>query len=195
MRPLLLHDWRAAALTVATLGICALPLRTLWRSQPRLPATGADRGHLRRYVWGLATVHVLALVPPVLASGLTLPGSGWLVLGAGLALYVLGQGLRGWAIAALGGWFQGALVVQDGQRLVATGPYRRIRHPAYAGGVLRAAGLGLVLDNWLSLALLVVGMTAFVAVRIRREEAILRSGLNAYSEYEHRTARLLPGVW
>ncbi|MDQ5822147.1 MAG: isoprenylcysteine carboxylmethyltransferase family protein [Actinomycetota bacterium] len=195
MRPLILHDWRATAATVATLVICAVVMRTLWRSRPRLPASGADCGHLRRHIWGLAAVHVLALGAALVTRGFTLPGSGWVVLGAGLVLYVIGQWLRGWAIATLGDWFQGALVVQDGQRLVATGPYRRIRHPAYAGGILRAAGLGLVLDNWLSLTLLVIGMTAFVAVRIRREEGILRSGLAAYSEYEHRTARLVPGVW
>jgi len=60
---------------------------------------------------------------------------------------------------------------------------------------VRAAGLGLVLDNWLSLALLVAGMTAFVAVRIRREEAVLVGGLEPYATYRRRTARLLPGIW
>jgi protein-S-isoprenylcysteine O-methyltransferase Ste14 len=140
-------------------------------------------------------VHLLALCAPFVAPGLTLPGPPWALLAAGLALYVLGQALRGWAIATLGDWFQGALVVQDGHRVVESGPYRLIRHPAYAGGILRAAGTGLVLDNWISLALLVAGMTVFVAVRIRREEGILRTSLAPYGEYESRTARLIPGVW
>jgi protein-S-isoprenylcysteine O-methyltransferase Ste14 len=144
---------------------------------------------------GLGAVHLLALGAPLVAPVLTLPGPPWVLLGAGLALYVLGQTLRGWAISTLGDWFQAALVVQEGQHVVESGPYRLIRHPAYAGGILRAAGLGLVLDNWLSLALLVAGMIAFVVVRIRREEAVLVEGLDPYREYERRTARLVPRIW
>jgi protein-S-isoprenylcysteine O-methyltransferase Ste14 len=167
VRPLVFHDWRAIAATVTTLGACAIVMRTMWRSRPRIAASGPDRRHLDRYTRGLGVVHVLAL----------------------------GEALRGWAISTLGDWFQGALVVQDDQRLVESGPYRLIRHPAYAGGIVRAAGLGLVLDNWLSLALLIAGMTAFVAVRIRREEAVLIGGLEPYATYRRRTARLLPGIW
>ena len=170
-------------------------MRAVWRSRPRIAASGADRRHLGRYTRGLAAVHLLALGAPLVAPGLTLPGPPWPLLAAGLALYVVGQALRGWAIATLGDWFQGALVVQAGQRVVQSGPYRLVRHPAYAGGILRAAGTGLVLDNWLSLALLIVGMTAFVAVRIRREESVLVNGLEPYSAYRRKTARLLPGIW
>jgi protein-S-isoprenylcysteine O-methyltransferase Ste14 len=162
VRPLVFHDWRAIAATVTTLGACAIVMRKVWKSRPRIAASGPDRRHLDHYTRGLGVVHVLALGAPLVTASLTLPGSPWAVLGAGLALYVLGQALRGWAISTLGDWFQGALVVQDGQR-VESGPYRLIRHPAYAGGILRAAGLGLVLDNWLSLGLLVLSMTAFVA--------------------------------
>jgi protein-S-isoprenylcysteine O-methyltransferase Ste14 len=195
VRPLVFHDWRAVAATVTTLGACAIVMRTVWKSRPRIAASGADRRHLGRYTRGLAVVHVLAFGAPLVAPGLTLPGSRWALLAAGLVLYVLGQALRGWAIATLGDWFQGALVVQAGQRVVESGPYRLVRHPAYAGGILRAAGLGLVLDNWLSLALVVAGMTAFVAVRIRREESILVNGLEPYAAYRRRTARLVPGIW
>jgi protein-S-isoprenylcysteine O-methyltransferase Ste14 len=195
VRPLVFHDWRAVAATVTTLGACAIVLRAVWRSRPRIAASGADRRHLGRYTRGLTAVHLLALGAPFVAARLTLPGPPWPLLVAGLALYILGQALRGWAIASLGDWFQGALVVQEGQRVVESGPYRVVRHPAYAGGILRAAGTGLVLDNWLSLALLLVGMTAFVAVRIRREESVLVAGLEPYSAYRGRTARLLPGIW
>ena len=195
MRPLVFHDWRAIAATVTTFGACAIVMRSLWRSRPRIAASGDDRRHLARYMRGLGVVHVLALGAPLVAPAFTLPGPPWALLGAGLVLYVLGQALRGWAISTLGDWFQGALVVQEGQHVVESGPYRLIRHPAYAGGILRAAGLGLVLDNWLSFALLVAGMIALVAVRIRREEGILRAGLAPYGEYENRTARFIPRVW
>ncbi|MDX6478334.1 MAG: hypothetical protein QOG29_921 [Gaiellaceae bacterium] len=176
-------------------GGCAIVMRSVWRSRPRIAATGADRRHLARYTRGLGAVHVLAFGAPLVAPALTLPGPPWVLLGGGLALYVLGQALRGWAISTLGDWFQGALVVQEGQHVVESGPYRLIRHPAYAGGILRTAALGLVLDNWLSLGLLVVGIVAFVTARIQREERILRSGLEPYGAYESRTARLVPRIW
>ena len=180
---------------MTTLGACAIVMRAVWRSRPRLAATGADRRHLARYTRGLTAVHLLALGAPLVASGLTLPGPPWPLLTGGLVLYVLGQALRGWAIATLGDWFQGALVVQAGQRVVESGPYRLVRHPAYAGGILRAAGTGVVLDNWMSLTLLVAGMVAFVAVRIRREESVLVAGLEPYAAYRRKAARLLPGIW
>jgi protein-S-isoprenylcysteine O-methyltransferase Ste14 len=170
-------------------------MRRVWKSRPRLEATGADRRHLRRYLRGLAACYVLALGAPLTAPDLTLPGPPWPLLAAGLGLYVLGQALRGWAMTTLGDWFQGALVVRSGQRVVDAGPYRLIRHPAYAGGILRTVALGFVLDNWLSLLLLVVGKLAFVGLRIRREEKVLRSGLEPYEEYQRRTSRLVPGIW
>jgi protein-S-isoprenylcysteine O-methyltransferase Ste14 len=79
---------------------------------------------------------------------------------------------------------------------VTDGPYRVIRHPAYAGTLLLTAGLGLALGNWLSLALLLVVPFVGHLPRIRAEELALERSLgDAYRDYETGTRRLVPGLW
>jgi protein-S-isoprenylcysteine O-methyltransferase Ste14 len=108
----------------------------------------------------------------------------------------LGIGLRIWAIVVLGRFFRRVVVIQEGHRVVSDGPYRLVRHPAYAGNLLAAAGLGVALDNWLSVAILVIVPFLGHLPRIRVEEAELERGLGeAYRSYEARTRRLVPGVW
>ena len=77
-----------------------------------------------------------------------------------------------------------------------TGPYRLIRHPAYAGNLLMYAGLGFALVNLLSLVAPVVLLAAGHLPRIRVEQAELTRGLGEpYREYAAETSRLVPGVW
>lgn len=122
-------------------------------------------------------------------------GSVWPVV-VGLTLFVGGMALRAWAIVTLGRFFTHALTMQPGQRVVQEGPYRLLRHPSYTGLLLGLAGVGIALDNWLSLASLVLFPLVGIVVRIRREEAMLTSELgDAYSSYSARTRRLVPGLW
>jgi len=44
-----------------------------------------------------------------------------------------GIALRQWAITTLGQCFVGHVLVQPGQAVVRSGPYRWLRHPSYAG--------------------------------------------------------------
>ena len=94
---------------------------------------------------------------------------------AGLALVWAGMALRLWAVLVLGRFFRITVLVQDEHRLVDTGPYRLVRHPAYTGSLLTMLGLGLAMGNWLSLAAMVLVPLAAYAYRIRVEEQALRS--------------------
>jgi protein-S-isoprenylcysteine O-methyltransferase Ste14 len=115
---------------------------------------------------------------------------------AGLALVGAGVALRLWAVATLGRFFTYAVGVQEGQEVVDTGPYARIRHPSYTGLLVGLAGLGLALDNWLSLAVMLLLPLVGVVVRIRVEEEVMSRELGeAYRSYARHTARLVPGVW
>lgn len=61
----------------------------------------------------------------------------------GIVLMVSGILLRQWSIAVLGPFFSGTVGVQEGQKVVETGPYRLVRHPSYTGALLTFVGLGL----------------------------------------------------
>jgi protein-S-isoprenylcysteine O-methyltransferase Ste14 len=122
-------------------------------------------------------------------------GAAWPVI-AGLTILWAGLALRAWAIIVLGRWFTVVVEVRPDQEVVQRGPYRLVRHPSYTGLLLAATGLGLALDNWLSLALCVVGPLAGLLVRIRAEEAALDAMLGErYRAYAARTRRLIPGIW
>jgi protein-S-isoprenylcysteine O-methyltransferase Ste14 len=115
---------------------------------------------------------------------------------AGLAVMWLGLAIRVWAIATLGKAFRTTVEVDPGQAVVATGPYRRIRHPSYTGLLLVVAGLGLALGTWRSLAVCALLPLPAVLLRIKVEEAELTRVLgDTYRSYQRHTKRLIPGVW
>jgi protein-S-isoprenylcysteine O-methyltransferase Ste14 len=101
-----------------------------------------------------------------------------------------------WSIRTLGRFFRYEVVVQEGHRVVDTGPYRLVRHPSYTGSLLAFLGIGIALDNWLSVAAaLGLPLLGFLR-RIAVEEAALTSELgDAYRSYKERTRRLVPGIW
>jgi len=51
----------------------------------------------------------------------------------GIVLMLAGIVVRQWSIAVLGRFFSGVIGVQDGQKVVESGPYRLVRHPSYSG--------------------------------------------------------------
>ncbi|MCE9546002.1 MAG: isoprenylcysteine carboxylmethyltransferase family protein [Planctomycetia bacterium] len=79
-------------------------------------------------------------------------------------------------------------------RLIERGPYRLLRHPAYAGELLMIAGLLIGQPWWL---FVLAGLTApAVMLRIVVEERLLRDGSDGYEQYAERVRwRLLPGIW
>ncbi|MBP1885760.1 methyltransferase family protein [Sinorhizobium mexicanum] len=84
---------------------------------------------------------------------------------------------------------------ERGQRVVTAGPYRYVRHPLYAGGLLYLAGTSLLLGSWWGLVAVVL-FALLLAVRIGIEEKALRTGLAGYDAYAARVRhRLIPFVW
>jgi protein-S-isoprenylcysteine O-methyltransferase Ste14 len=132
-------------------------------------------------------------------SPAALPAPPVAALAAGLALMWLGLGLRVWAIQYLrgpGGLLRAATVIPRDRRLVTTGPYRHLRHPACTGALLAAAGFGIALGHWSSVLVLVAGWAAGFAIPIRVEETALRRAFGpAYDDYASRTRRLFPGLY
>jgi protein-S-isoprenylcysteine O-methyltransferase Ste14 len=121
---------------------------------------------------------------------------GGAVFAAGIACIWAGLALRLWAVMTLGRFFRLVVLVQSGHRVIRSGPYRVLRHPAYSGTMLTMIGLGLCLDSWLGLALCVLVPLVGYARRISVEEATLRDRLGPdYIEYSRTTRRLVPLLW
>src|SRR5229473_1812323 len=82
--------------------------------------------------------------------------------------------------------------IEEGQRVISTGPYRLVRHPMYFGAVLMLLFTPLALGSWWALPgfLLVIPLIVF---RLLNEEKMLCRDLPGYSDYCLRTRyRLLP---
>ena len=118
------------------------------------------------------------------------------LLCAALVAIVCGLALRWTAILTLGRLFTTTVAVSPGQRIVRTGVYRHVRHPAYTGLLLALLGFGLALQNWLSLLAVVIPVAAALWYRMRVEEKVLVDILGReYVTYCGVTKRLIPGVY
>lgn len=114
----------------------------------------------------------------------------------GLTMFVLGLGLTMWAYRTLGRFFSLDVQIQGDHRVVDTGPYRLLRHPGYSGVLYGFLGLGLAVQSWVSLLLVLLATTAALVYRTRIEEKFLLAELgDEYARYMARTKRLVPLVW
>jgi protein-S-isoprenylcysteine O-methyltransferase len=119
-----------------------------------------------------------------------------LALWTGCVLFGVGLALRWYAIVYLGRFFTVNVAIHSRHEVVDTGPYRRIRHPSYAGALLAFLGLALCLGNWASLAMVMVPVTWAFARRIATEEHALANALGRpYTNYMQRTKRLAPYIY
>lgn len=115
---------------------------------------------------------------------------------AGLAFFVLGQGLFSWAMAS-NKYFSTLVSIQmDRSHTVATsGPYRHVRHPGYTGYIVSFLGASLALGSlW---AIIPAGFIAcLLVVRTVLEDRTLQDELPGYRDYAQRVRyRLLPDIW
>jgi protein-S-isoprenylcysteine O-methyltransferase Ste14 len=114
---------------------------------------------------------------------------------AGAAVTGGGIAVRQWAIATLGPFFVGHVLVQPGQTVISSGPYRWLRHPSYAGLWLEMIGVGLATGNVVSAADCALVPLIGITARIAGEERELTVSLPGYRDYVHGKPRLVPFVW
>lgn len=124
-----------------------------------------------------------------------LPRHAWLALGS-LGLVGLGVVLFVWARRVLGKGYSGHISVKTGQTLVQNGPYRLIRHPAYAGYLLMALGISLGYSSLSGLFSILALLLPGLIYRINIEERLLSEHFGTpYHQYASSTKRLIPGIW
>jgi protein-S-isoprenylcysteine O-methyltransferase Ste14 len=113
---------------------------------------------------------------------------------AGAAVLAVGLGLPSWAMMT-NAYIWSDVAVQRGQTVCSSGPYRFVRHPAYAGVILQAVGVPILLG---SLWALIPGIAAAACMIIATssEDRTLQAELPGYQDYaRHVRFRLVPGLW
>lgn len=116
---------------------------------------------------------------------------------AGLIIVAIGMGVVIWA-ELINSFFSGAVRIQAdrGQRVISTGPYAVVRHPAYAGGTLALAAGGLALNSFISILPAVLIALPIHVYRTMIEDQMLGDELAGYADYAAKVRyRLIPGVW
>ena len=191
--PLALDNWIAATLVFGP--PVALLLLEYRRFRGDRGRRAADRTVWRLEAWQLAGL-VLGVASAKALQDAAFPGNAWLWVGVGCGISLAGIAFRLWAIRTLGAHFTRYLQVADDHRLVVDGPYRRLRHPSYAGAILMYTGVGIGLGNAVSVAALVLLPAIGFIERISHEEALLGESFgDSYAEYARHTRRLFPGLW
>jgi methyltransferase len=110
-----------------------------------------------------------------------------------LALALLAQGLRYWAVFTLGPRWSVRVIVVPGEAVVAGGPYRFVRHPNYLAVVLEGIAVPMIHTAWVTALAFGVLDGAFLAVRIRCEERALADHLGGAAGLVGRP-RFLPRI-
>lgn len=92
-----------------------------------------------------------------------------------LTLFLALQGLRIWVLATLGRRWTTRIIVLPGAPLVASGPYRFMRHPNYCVVIGEIAVLPLCLGMpWYALVFTILNLLV-LAIRVRAENTALKS--------------------
>ena len=116
--------------------------------------------------------------------------------GIGALLYALSLAVNGWAMIT-NAYFSTAVRIQNdrGQRVCRTGPYRYIRHPAYASIVMQSVSMAVLLGSlWALIPAMAAGI--LIVTRAALEDRMLQAELAGYKEYtEEVRYRLVPGIW
>ena len=113
-----------------------------------------------------------------------------------VGLVILGSILFVWARRTLGRHYSGHVSVKKEQKLVQSGPYRIIRHPAYAGYLFMALGLALGYSSLLGFVSTLLILLPAAVYRIRVEDRLLAEHFGTqFEEYVRKKKRLLPGIW
>jgi protein-S-isoprenylcysteine O-methyltransferase Ste14 len=151
--------------------------------------------HSLTIIW--ATAIPAAFAAGKIAEHTRFPLTKWAGIGlTGIGLILLGMAIRLIAIISLGRFFTVDVAIREGHSLKQDGIYKYTRHPAYTGSLLSFLGFGISLNNWVSLLVVMVPVTAAFLYRIRLEEEMLSGSFGAvYEEYKKRTYRLIPGAY
>jgi methyltransferase len=92
---------------------------------------------------------------------------------APLALFLLVQPLRYWAIFSLGESWNTKILVVPGMKPVRRGPYRYLNHPNYVVVIVEILTFPLIFGAWITALVFTILNAVLLSVRIRKENRTL----------------------
>ncbi|HEX5334411.1 MAG TPA: isoprenylcysteine carboxylmethyltransferase family protein [Propionicimonas sp.] len=148
-------------------------------------------------------VKIVSVAGVVMIAAFVLPGFdhrwGWsqvpiaLVIGADVV--VLASYLFVFQVQRVNEFASRVVEVEQGHRVVDTGPYAIVRHPMYLGMMWFILATPVALGSYWAL-IPALGIVPALMARILAEEELLRRDLPGYVAYTGRVHhRLLPGIW
>lgn len=115
---------------------------------------------------------------------------------AGVVLIFIGGMLRVLARQELDRFFTFQVLIQEGHKLIASGPFKYIRHPTYLGNILIMLGLALALQTTFGIIAVIVFFIPAVIYRISAEEKLFYDEFGKeYLDYMEKTKKLFPFIY
>ena len=196
--------WEAWLYAVLCFAFFIITRTVVARCHPDLPAERARfLEHENTYGWDRILVTFMGVGGSIIpfAAGLDArfhesPQNGLLFKMLSLSALISGFAL-GLSAMIENRFFSSMIRIQAdrGHTPVSSGPYGRVRHPGYAGGILIYLATPVFLDSgWALLPALF--LTIVLLIRTGLEDRVLRDELEGYPGYARKVRyRLLPWVW
>ncbi|MBU1056499.1 MAG: isoprenylcysteine carboxylmethyltransferase family protein [Proteobacteria bacterium] len=116
------------------------------------------------------------------------------ILFSSFFIFIFGIIFRLWSIQTLGKYYSHKVCKVEEHKVVDSGPYRFIRHPAYAGMIFANLGIIIYFFNWVTLFVFLIVLLPAIIRRIYVEEKMLFE-IDGYSNFAMTRKKLFPGVW
>ena len=114
--------------------------------------------------------------------------------GAGLVFFAAGLAFSIWARIHIGRNWGGPMSQKNEPELVASGPYRLVRHPIYSGILVALIGTALAL-SWAWLIAVALAGVYFVYSAVVEERNLTKQLPDLYPAYKRSTKMLVPFIF
>jgi protein-S-isoprenylcysteine O-methyltransferase Ste14 len=119
----------------------------------------------------------------------------WPTFAIGVACSLASFAIRRAAIRALGKFWSLHVEMREGHEFVTSGPFAYARHPVYFSMILELLGIGLIVNAWITLAVVFAIFAPTMMARVRIEErALLGQFGDAYAKYMQTTPAIVPRI-
>lgn len=146
-------------------------------------------------LWVVIIFSIVAAITLSHISNFIITNSVWIFY-IGLAIIIIGIVFRWLIIRSLGKYFTVDVTIREDHKIKKDGLYYYLRHPSYTFALLTFLGLGLYLNNWLSLVLAFIPPFIAFSYRIKIEEqALVEQFGDEYIQYRKTTKKLIPFVY